>query len=335
MKKLWSLILIAALAYGGWAWWAKRGAAAGVQYKRFRVELGDLLQSVQATGTVQPLNRLELRPPVAGRVEQVLVREGDYVKRGQTVAWISSAERAALLDAARAQGPEALAKWEQLYKATPLLAPLSGQVISRDTEPGQSIGVGDKVIVLSDRLVVKAQVDETDIARIHSGMPAEIRLEAYSDQAIDARVGHIAYEARTVSNVTMYDVDVSPAKVPGFMRSGMTANVSFVTNKRENALLLALEALQKRNGDEGVVLVPAVKEGPQPKEGDGPKPVTRSVRLGLDDGQNVQVLAGLAEGDVVLATTQALPSAAGSANPFMPQRPRMPNSGQRGGNRSR
>lgn len=112
MKTFLSLILILALAAGGWLWWSKRGTASQTMYKRYRVHSGDLVQSVQATGNVQPLNRLELRPPVAGRVEQVLVQEGDYVKRGQTLAWISSSERAALLDAARAQGEAELKKWE-------------------------------------------------------------------------------------------------------------------------------------------------------------------------------------------------------------------------------
>jgi macrolide-specific efflux system membrane fusion protein len=379
VKKFLSLILIASLALGGWLWWSKRGAASQTMYKRYRVQAGDLVQSVQATGNVQPLNRLELRPPVAGRVEQVLVQEGDYVKRGQTLAWISSSERAALLDAARAQSDAELKKWEELYKATPLLAPLSGQIISRDQEPGQSIATTDHVLVLSDHLVVKAQVDETDIARVHSGMAAEIRLDAYADQVVQARVGHIAYEARTVNNVTMYDVDVHPAKVPGFMRSGMTANVNFVTNTRADTLLLPLDAVQNRQGDSAMVLVPSVPEAPRsPQAGadggaagghkawggakaDGQggegrkgawagkadaqgnsgggrgrliseseaKPVSRSVQLGLDDGQQVEVLSGLKEGDVVLAPAQALPSAAAGSNPFMPQRARMPQGARR------
>jgi macrolide-specific efflux system membrane fusion protein len=182
------------------------------------------------------------------------------------------------------------------------------------------------VLVLSDHLIVKAQVDETDIARIHSGMEAQIRLDAYSDQMVASRVGHIAYEARTVNNVTMYDVDVHATQVPAFMRSGMTANVSFITHREDDVLLLPLDAVQRRVGDEGVVLVP---ESPTAK-GAEPKPVSRTVQLGLDDGQQVEVTDGLAEGDVVLNPIQVLPSANNGANPFMPQRRNQP-SGQRPG----
>jgi macrolide-specific efflux system membrane fusion protein len=316
MRKFLSFLFVVAVLIGAWIFWSKRGSSGHVFYKRYRVESGDLLQSVQATGTVQPLNRLELHPPVAGRVEDVLVHEGDYVKRGQILAWISSGERAALLDAARAQGEAELKKWEELYKPSPLLAPASGQIISRDSEPGQSIATTDHVLVLSDHLIVKAQVDETDIARIHSGMEAQIRLDAYSDQMVPSHVGHIAYEARTVNNVTMYDVDVHATQVPAFMRSGMTANVSFITHREDEVLLLPLDAVQHRNGDEGVVLVP---ESPTAKGGE-PKPVSRTVQLGLDDGQKVEVTDGLSEGDVVLNPVQSLPSANAGGNPFMPQR---------------
>jgi macrolide-specific efflux system membrane fusion protein len=52
-----------------------------------------------------PQNRLEIKPPIAGRAEEVLVNEGELVKAGQIIAWMSSTDRAALLDAARAQGP--------------------------------------------------------------------------------------------------------------------------------------------------------------------------------------------------------------------------------------
>jgi macrolide-specific efflux system membrane fusion protein len=322
MKKLMTVILLLALAGGCWWWWSKREAAAKPSYRPYKVESGDLVQTVQATGNVEPLNRLELRPPVAGRVEQVLVREGDYVKRGQILAWLSSSERAALLDAARAQGPEALARWEELYKATPLLAPLSGQVIARSTEPGQSVTAADVVLVLSDRLIVKAQVDETDIAKVSGGMEAEIRLDAYADQVVPGRVGHIAYEARTVNNVTMYDVDVTPSKVPPFMRSGMTANIGFVTLRHKGVLLLPLEALQSRRGDEAVVLVAEGEFSREDfKKGVAPKTVTKTVETGLDDGQQIEITDGLEEGQRVLALRQGLPSAAQGNNPFMPRRP--------------
>lgn len=45
---------------------------------------------------------------------------------------MSSGDRAAILDAARAQGPDTLKRWQEDYKATPIVAPLSGTLILRN-----------------------------------------------------------------------------------------------------------------------------------------------------------------------------------------------------------
>lgn len=317
MKTSLTILLVLALGGGGYYLYRSKAKPAAAAYSQVKVVKGGLTASVQATGSVLPMNRLEVRPPLAGRIESILVNEGDHVKRGQILAWMSSVERAALIDSARAQGPEVLKHWEELYKPAPLLAPITGDVILRDTYAGQSIGSTDKVVVLSDRLIVKAQVDETDIAKVHSGQAASIRLDAYSREQVAARVGHIAYEARTVSNVTMYDVDVVPVKVPRYMRSGMTANVNFTTQQHDDVLILPLEAVQRKRG-QGSVLVP----------GAGPKglaePVSKTVELGMDDGSQVEVLSGLAEGDTVLVPATSLPQAQGGTNPFAMKRPNAP-----------
>lgn len=98
--------------------------------------LGSIQSFISTTGVVEPQNRLEIRPPINGRIEEIKVLEGEKVKIGQTLAWMSSTERAALLDAARVQGEEILKYWQEAYKATPLIAPMDGEVIVRAVEPG-------------------------------------------------------------------------------------------------------------------------------------------------------------------------------------------------------
>ncbi len=70
--------------------------------------IGSIKTFISSTATVLPKNRLEIKPSVNGRIEKILVREGDKVKIGQILAWMSSTERAALLDAARGQGEQAV-----------------------------------------------------------------------------------------------------------------------------------------------------------------------------------------------------------------------------------
>ncbi|HMP76259.1 MAG TPA: efflux RND transporter periplasmic adaptor subunit [Kiritimatiellia bacterium] len=292
MKKYVWIAVALALAAGGWWWWRARTARkAAPVYREVVVERGTVRQTAIATGVLEPQTRLELTSPVAGRIEEILVREGDAVKRGQVVAWVSSTERSTLLDAARARGEEELARWEKLYNPTPVIAPLDGAVIARSLEPGQGVSADKALLVLSDRLIVRAQVDETDMARIALDQQAEVRLDAYPGRPLNARVAHIAFESRTVNNVTIYDVEVLPEQTPPFARSGMSAAVSFVFGETNNVLLLPMEAVQG-GGRASAVRVPASSQHGAPE--------TREITTGLDDGRRVEIRGGLKEGDIVL-----------------------------------
>ena len=305
-----SVLVLAAIAFFFW----QRDSAPKAAYQRVSVTRGDIDTTILSTGTVQPENRLAIKPPIAGRIEQVLVKEGQVVKKNQVLAWMSSTERAALLDAASAKGPEELKRWEELYRATPVLAPIDGTIIVGDVQPGQSFTSQDSILVMSDRLTVKAQVDETDIAQIHLKQKAQIVLDAYPDQPIPARVDQIAYDATTVSNVTVYIVDVLPDKTPAFMRSGMTANVSFDSVSVHDVLVLPSAAIRTREGHSYVLVAPPGNKG---------KPGEKEVQLGISDGKRVQMLAGVSEGDVVLVS-EPTPTggAAQGSNPFSPFAPK-------------
>ncbi len=298
----------------------KAKAAEAASFRETKVAKGDVSISIRATGTVSPENRLEIKPPIAGRVETVLVKEGERVRRSQILAWMSSTERAAVLDAARAKGPEEVARWEELYRSTPVLSPINGTVILRSVEPGQTFASTDSILVLSDRLTVKAQVDETDLAQVKVGIKANVILDAYPNEPIAAKVSRIAFEAKTVNNVTMYEVYVSPETTPETMRSGMTATVRFDVASKTNVIVVPNDAV-KTEGDVTSVLVS--KNGQR---------VKTKVELGLTDGKVSEVISGLSEGDAVVARVLGEASSSEKAsNPFMPNPPRGAGGGSRRG----
>ncbi|MDF7807793.1 efflux RND transporter periplasmic adaptor subunit [Pontiellaceae bacterium B12219] len=217
-------------------------------YDEAVVEVRDIRIVVESTGEVQPRNRLDVKPPIAGRLEELLVDEGDKVTKGQILGWISSTERATLLDAALATSKEELDYWADLYKPSPLISPLNGTIIARNFEPGQSIGVSDAVLVIADDLIIVANLDETDVGQIKNDQAVVVSLEAYPDSEFPCVVEKIAYDATTVQNVTMYEVDVRPDRVPRFARSGMTANLEFVVEEKEKVLTLPASAIQQKSG---------------------------------------------------------------------------------------
>lgn len=308
------VVFAAATAGAGWLAYQHFSAKdAGPAYREVEVRRDDIHVTIQATAVVRPENRVQVKPATGGRVEEVRVREGDAVTRGQIVALMSSTDRAALLDSARARGEAEMARWQDIYKATPLMAPLNGTVILRNVEPGQSISASDVVIVIADRLIMEAQVDETDLARIRLGQTAMIGLDAYPDHAITGHVSHIAFEAKAQDNVTIYNVEIQPDQIPDFMRSGMTADITFQVESRTNVLVIAAEAVRSEKGKRSVLLPAA-----DPKAA----PASREIRTGLTDGKVVEVVSGLGEGDTAVVQKLQAPGAAGDAkkNPFMPTR---------------
>ena len=339
-KKLYWVIglSLAVSGLGGYLYLKKNGKP-DVTYKEHTVAKDDFEISVQATGSVQPENRLVVKPQIAGRVDEVLVQEGKTVKAGQILGWMSSNDRAALVDMARSQSPEEVKRWQEIYKPTPIIAPVGGILIAKQVERGQTVGTGDTVFVISDRLIVLAQVDETDLGKISLGQPVEIRVDAYSDQPVTGKVIRIAYESKQVNNVTIYEIRILPDTVPEFMRSGMTTSVKFTQDKKSNVLVIPVSFIDRapkegpkgdqkpdqkpdqkteqdtsskplKAGDKVKVLVKAVDPSLAPE--------SKDVTIGANNGKFAEVTAGLNEGDVILKPEQNAEADKKSANPFSP-----------------
>ncbi|MDD5428386.1 MAG: efflux RND transporter periplasmic adaptor subunit [Candidatus Omnitrophica bacterium] len=275
--------------------------------------VGSIKNVITATATVEPQNRLEIKPSIGGRIEEILVKEGDTVKDGQVLAWMSSTERAALLDAAQAKGAEELKYWQDVYKPTPLISPIDGEVIVCKDYPGQTVATTDVVMVLSDHLIVQAQVDETDIGKVKVAQKATITLDAYPQIKITGKVNHIYYESETVNNVVIYYADILPDRVPDVFRSGMSATAEIVENEKQDVLTVPAEAIT--GNEEGQRIAVVARPGNKPEE--------RIVETGLSDDKNVEIVSGLSESDKVLVRVQkyeAAKEAKSGGNPFMPSR---------------
>jgi macrolide-specific efflux system membrane fusion protein len=124
-------------------------------------------------------------------------------------------------------------------------------------------------------------------------------------------VDQIAYEAKTVNNVTTYLVDILPGKVPAFLRSGMTANIKVLTAATNEVLVLPAEAVHTEKNQTVVW---------RANPADRDKPLSVPIVTGLSDGKKVEICSGLQEGDPVLvkASFKTASKEANQKNPFMP-----------------
>ena len=324
-KALIALLVLAALGGGAWSLRKKFMRRAPLESRAVKAALAPIEETVEATGAIAPENRVEVKPAMSGRIEKLLVEEGAKVGQGQIIAWMSSADRAAILDGARAQGPEALKKWEDTYKATPVIAPLPGLIILRNVVEGQTVDQTVVIYAMSDLLIVQAQVDESDIGKVHLGMPARVILDSYPAVKVMGKVFDILYEGKNVSNVIQYTVKIRLDKVPAFFRSQMTANISFIIRKKESALLVPASAVRDKDGVKQVLTPSAEPDG---------KDEWVDVKTGIENDTSVEIVSGLEAGDTVLirqakyTPQQAL---ANSPLTMAPPSGRVPGGGSGGG----
>jgi Membrane-fusion protein len=265
--------------------------------KTAKLEQRDLSVEFRETGAVSPRNRLEIKPPFAGRVEEILVNEGDFIKKGQIIVWMSSSERAAMTDAARAMGEAEFERWQNIYKPTPIVAPMDGFIILRNNEPGQTITSGDAILVMADDLIIESNVDETDLRYIKIGDRLKMSLDAYPDEKFDGIVEHIAYESTIVSNVTVYAIKIRPVKKPAIFRAGMTSTIVVTAESKKDAWVIPNNFISERGGKKSVTI----------QKGSGAKKAvfeTKLIKAGMTDGRYTEIVSGLEKDEtaVILKT---------------------------------
>jgi macrolide-specific efflux system membrane fusion protein len=271
-------------------WYAMGGSDAGPTYEYLKVEKGPLRVTLRESAIIGPEHRLNVTPPIPGRIDSVNVDNGVAVKQGQVLAWISSTDRAALMDSARAAGGKEVEFWKDVYKPAPLIAPLDGHIISTSVVPGQVVVAAETVFTMSDHLIVQANVDETDLSQVWLGQKVDITMDSFPDAKLTGKVHEIAYDSTTVNNVTTYLVNIFLDTTPDFVRSGVSANVFLLLSDRKNVLRIPTDAITP----EGEVLV--IQEKDQ-------APVPVKIKRGATDGTWTEVLSGVTEGDWIARRT--------------------------------
>ena len=158
-------------------------------------------------------------------------------------------------DVVAAQGQVAQAK-ASLHQArvnlnyTTIVSPITGVVISRSVDVGQTVAASlaaPTLFVIAQDLT-KMQVDtsvaEADIGKLRAGLPATFTVDAYPSRKFKGVVRQIRNAPQTVQNVVTYDAVVDVDNVGLELRPGMTATVTFIYEQKDDALRVANAALR-------------------------------------------------------------------------------------------
>jgi macrolide-specific efflux system membrane fusion protein len=192
-----------------------------------------------------------------------------------------------------------LAEAEITLGYTVIKAPVSGTIASVSTNQGETIAASLSAptfvtIIDLDRLEVQSYVDETDIGKVFIGQPVTFRVDAFAGSELAGVVSAIYPKAQLVNNVVNYIVIIDIVDRKGLLiRPEMTVHVDFILDRKEDALSIPRSALMHEGGRDFVIV--------QASSGW----VERTVKLGMQTPQRVEIVSGLRQGETIVGDKQA------------------------------
>lgn len=236
------------------------------------------------------------------------------------------------------QAKAALLLAETNLQYTRILSPVDGIVISRNVDIGQTVAASFQTPTLFNiardltRMQIETSIDEADIGKIKAGLPVQFTVDAHPDILFVGRIAEIRNAPTTISNVVTYTVIIKVDNPELRLKPGMTANVTVVTDNRENVLKVPNAALRfkmaaERATDKGKSGSPAKR--PEPTKGqtaqktqalwllENDKPRRVVVSVGISDGSHTEITSGeLKEGDAVIIEASVAAKKTGSTSPI-------------------
>jgi len=309
-----------------------------------RVRRARLSEPDRVTGTVRAFHRAGLTSETTGRVEARLVEAGAVVEQDDPILELESSRQeielrraVASVDAAEtvlAHAERELARGERLVLQSVLSdqrldelkhdvdrardelalarvardaarrnledarirAPFAGRVDSIAVDVGDYVVPGTPVATLVDlsRVRIFAGVTAGEATRLESGLSARVHFAALGGRGFDATLVSVGRVANAADGT--YPIELWLEDAEGVMRDGLVARIDLPDPKREDVLLAPRAALIRRGGRSEAFVVRSV-EGQRVAR-------SREVRTGRRDGQWIEILDGLEDGDEVVVDGQ-------------------------------
>ena len=212
-------------------------------------------------------------------------------------------------------------------KRSVIRAPVSGIVIAKNVEAGQTVAASlssPPIVTIAEltKMKVDAWVDEADIGNVRNGQEVQFQVDSYPDRTFRGEVVKIYPTPQVLNNVVTYDTEIHVDNDDLALKPGMTATVTIILVRKDDVLLAPHAGLRVRSRDIRKVY-PEIGSGRSGRKGrkgkrsggargqrprgrgnlwvyrDG-KPERVRIRYGARDAKNIEILKGLKEGDRVI-----------------------------------
>ncbi|SDF15794.1 efflux RND transporter periplasmic adaptor subunit [Sporolituus thermophilus] len=307
----------------------KMSAAAPQQV--IRVERGDIVATVAATGTIKPVNMVDISSKITAQIKEVKVKENDQVKAGQVLVILEDSGLRAQVTQAKERLDNAAVKYERIARLntiggaskeqlddarmdyniakasydevmsklseTVIVSPIDGSVIGKPLSAGEMVaqGVNNPTVILTvadmSKMQIEAQVDQTDIGKVALGQKVTFTVDAYPGKEFAGTVATISKKPVVQQNVTYYPVTIDVINAENLLNPGMIARVSITVSERKGVMTLPLAAIRTDKTGKYVVVV-----------GDNGQTQNVPVTTGSVGDDRVEITSGLKEGDKVVVS---------------------------------
>jgi HlyD family secretion protein len=333
------------------------GGGGGFGRPPMTVELGtvsrkEIAAEITLVGNLIGEATVAVAPRAAGRLQDISVRLGDRVNRGQRLAQIedfeikeqvkqaeaaqdvsqatirqreadlqlalTNVERSrnlyqrqllpkqtlddnesryqsalASVDLAKAQSAQSRARLDELrinLANTVITSPVTGFIARRAVDPGAFVGQNAPIVDVVDITLVRlvANVVEKDLTELQAGDTTRVQVDAFPGETFSGRIARVSPVLDPATRTAPIEVEIPN---PDFrLRPGMYARVRVVTDTTKNALVVPSNAVVDLGGRRGV-FVPLNSQA-----------VFRTIQIGAEQQDAIEVLGGLDEGEQVITT---------------------------------
>lgn len=193
-----------------------------------------------------------------------------------------------------AQAEIALQMAQKEYSDSQLFSPISGIVSFVHGKVGENISVSETALksfitIQSDKLIVEANVPETDIVKVKNGDHVAMTLDALDfTEKLEGEVIEVDTAETVLQGVIYYQIKTAFDVQDERIKSGMTVNLEIETDRKSDVLMIPIRALKY---EDSIKYVDVLNNG---------IPKKTTITTGIENDQYAQVLSGLVEGDKVI-----------------------------------
>ena len=278
--------------------------------KTYTVKAVSREEVVEISGNIEPVNSEDLFFIKSGLIKTIKISEGDFVKAGALTAELDDSNETyavALIDyeidQEKLSGSNRRLELLELERDikisdlndTKLYTSISGRVSSVDKNPGEYINGGNSRIArIIDISAMKAtvEIDELDVPNIKAGQRVRFFFDALPELEVSGSVYSIPIEGRvTQQGIAVLDAEVIIDNPPEEILISYSFTGEIIVSDSETVLVLNKDGIIEKNGRTFVLLMP--------KNDDPPKP--KPVKTAEYQGNEVRILSGLSEGEIVLS----------------------------------